>query len=232
MENYYSIIIPKYLSIIKADDEDFFSYNKLFILFFKNNEISSYFKILYEEIKLKLFEEKNMKNIYGLLCMIEQICNNKNSKVLYPFIIEQTLKKIEGILLDFSDDSNDLKKKMDYFLKSDNSETNLSIINKTLDIYKRINSNSREQFVLYLPLIFCNFEQFGIFNHANFRIKLKNLVMNSKDYTFLTCEEYLENILTETCKINCIYGFYSLTDYKKLKKKKFNIRFDSDILFT
>ena len=229
-ENYYSIIIPKYISIIKTDDEDFFAYNKLFILFFKNNEISSYFKILYEEIKLKLYEEKNMKNIYGLLCILEQICNNKNSKILYSFIIVQTLRKIESILLDFSYDSYDLTKKLEYFLKTENSETNLSIINKTLDIYKRINNNSREQFVSYLPLIFSKFEQFGIFNYANFRIKIKNLITNSKDYTFLTCDEYIENILTETCKINCIHGFYSLTNDKKMKKKKFNIRFDSDSL--
>jgi hypothetical protein len=115
-------------------------------------------------------------------------------------------------------------------LKSDNSETNLSIINKTLDIYKRININSREQFVLYLTLIFSIFEQYGFFNYTNFKKKLKNLVMNSKDYTFLTCEEYMENILTETCKINCIHGFYSLSEDKKVKKKKFNIRFDSDSL--
>jgi tetratricopeptide (TPR) repeat protein len=54
--------------------------------------------------------------------------------------------------------------------------------------------------------------------------------MNSKDYTFLTCEEYIESILTETCKINCMNGFYSLIDNKKIKKKKFNIRFDSDSL--
>ena len=230
LENYYSIIIPKYISLIKAVDEDFFVYNKLFILFFKNNEIPSYFKILYEEIKLKLYNETSIKNIYGLLCMIEQICNNKNSKILYPFIIVQTLRKIESILFDFSYDSNELKNKLEFFLKSDNSETNLSIINKILDIYKRINNNSRELFVLYLPLIFSNFEQFGIFNYDNFRKKLKNLVMNSKDYTFLTCEEYIENILTEACKINCIHGFYSLTEDKKMKKKNFNIRFDSDSL--
>jgi len=230
LENYYSIILPKYISIIKTVDEDFFAYNKLFILFFKNNEISSYFKILYEEIKLKLYEEKNIKNIYGLLCIMEQICINKNSKVLYPFIIVQTIRKIETILFDFSYDSYDLQKKLEYFLKSNNSETNLSIINKTLDIYKRINKNSREQFILYLPLIFSNFGQFGVLNYANFRKELKNLIMNSKDYTFLTCEEYIENIINETCKINCIHGFYSLTEDKKMKKKSFKIRFDSDSL--
>jgi len=230
LENYYLIIIPKYISIIKAVDDDFLAYNKLFILFFKNNEISSYFKILHEEIQLKLYEETNIKNIYGLLCMMEQICNNKNSKVLHPFIIGQTLRKFESILFDFSYDSYDLKKKLDYFLKSDNSGTNLSIINKIFDIYKRINKNNREQFVSYLPFIFNNFERFGILNYSNFRKELKSLIMNSENYSFLSCEEYIENISTETCKINCMHGFYSLTDNKKMKKKIFKIRYDSDSL--
>ena len=232
LENYYSIIIPKYISIIKADDEDFFAYNKLFILFFNNNEISSYFKILYEAIKIKLYEEEDIKNIYDLLYMIEKICNNKNSKVLYPIIIIQTLKKIENLLFSCFYNSNDLKKKFEYLLKGDNSEAYFSVINKTLDIYKKINMNSREQFISYLPLIFSNFGQFGILNYANFRKKLNNLVMNTKDYTFMTCEEYNENVLTGSCKINCLYGFYSLVydKKKKMNKKTFKIRFDSNSL--
>jgi hypothetical protein len=65
-------------------------------------------------------------------------------------------------------------------LKNDNSETNFSLINKILDIYKEINDYSREQFILNFPLIFSNFEQFGILNYANFRKKLKNLIINYK----------------------------------------------------
>ena len=228
IKNYYSIIIPKFVSIIKSVDENILSYNKLFILFFKNNEKSSYFRFLYEEIKHRLYEETNIKNIYDYLCIIEQICANKNSKELYPSIIVQTYKKMENILSDYSFDLHDLIKKMEYFLKSGSSENNVSIIYKIFDIYKRINENDREEFILYLPLIFSNFERLGILNYVNFRKELKNLVINSKDYTFLTCEEYIKNFLTKTCKINCIYGFYSLLDDKK--KKKFNIRFDSDTL--
>ena len=170
--------------------------------------------------------------LYDLLCMIEQICNNKNSKVLYPIIIIQTLKKIENLLFSCFYDSNDLKKKFEFFLKGSNSETNLLVINKILDIYKKINQNSREQFIIYLPLIFSHFGQLGILNFANFRKKFKNLVMNAKDCAFMTCEEYIENTLTCTCKINCIYGFYSLVNDKKKKmdKRTFKIRFDSDSL--
>ena len=122
IKNYYSIIIPKFVSIIKSVDENILSYNKLFILFFKNNEKSSYFRFLYEEIKHRLYEETNIKNIYDYLCIIEQICANKNSKELYPSIIVQTYKKMENILSDYSFDLHDLIKKMEYFLKSGSSE--------------------------------------------------------------------------------------------------------------
>jgi len=230
MKYYYSIIIPKYVSIIKADDENILSYNKLFILFFKNNERSSYFRFLYEEIKHKLYEETNIKNIYDYLCIIEQICANKNSKVLYPSIIVQTYRKMESLLSDYSFDLHDSIKKLEYFLKNDSSGNNLSIIKKIFDIYKRINESDREEFALYLPLVFRNFERLGILNYDNFRKDLKYLVMNSKDYTFLTCEDYIKNILSKTCKINCIYGFYSSFDDKKMKKKEINIRFDNDSL--
>ena len=39
-ENYYSLLIQKDISIIKGDDEDYNQYNKIFLLFIKNNEIS------------------------------------------------------------------------------------------------------------------------------------------------------------------------------------------------
>ena len=64
---------------------------------------------------------------------------------------------MENILSDYSFDLHDLIKKMEYFLKSGNSENNVSIIYKIFDIYKRINENDREEFILYLPLIFSNF---------------------------------------------------------------------------
>ena len=47
-EKFYSIIISKYLAIIKTSDNNYFIYDKLFILFIRNNEISSYFSLLAE----------------------------------------------------------------------------------------------------------------------------------------------------------------------------------------
>ena len=70
-EKYYSLLIQKDISIIKGDDEDYNQYNKIFLLFIKNNEISPYFKILAEEIKIKFYKETNPKNIYGILCITE-----------------------------------------------------------------------------------------------------------------------------------------------------------------
>ena len=54
-KNYYYLLIPKYISIFKTREGDYFTYNKIFILFIRNNEIASYLKILAEELKLKKF---------------------------------------------------------------------------------------------------------------------------------------------------------------------------------
>ena len=231
-ENYYSIIIPKYISIIKTADNDYFTYDKLFILFIRNNEISSYLKILTEELKVKLFEETNPKYIFGLLCLIEQICNNKNFKVLYTNLIFIILRKIQFMLnfcscdVDFKNDQNKI---VEYFLKrGENSETNLSIINKIMDILNTINENAREELVSYLPLILSSFSQNGLINYGSIKNKLKSLISNDKDYTFMTCDQYIKKILSESCKINCIYGFNSLNENKKIKKGKARTIIEND----
>ena len=87
-ENYYSIVVPKYISIIKASDNEVFTYDKLFILFIRNNEISPYLRILSEELIIKLHEESNPEYIYKLFCIIEKITLNQNYIELYfNFII-------------------------------------------------------------------------------------------------------------------------------------------------
>ena len=90
-EDYYSIIIQKYLSIINSDYENYFIYDNIFMLLINNNEISSYLKILYEEIKIKLFEQNNPVYIIKLLNIIEQITKNRNCKILYSSIINNIL---------------------------------------------------------------------------------------------------------------------------------------------
>lgn len=102
----------------------------------------------------------------------------------------QALNKIQFMLnncmliLEFK---NETKKRIEYFLKNDvHKETNLLIINKILDIYKIINTNSRVQFISFLPLIFKTFNFIGILNFSSFKKKLKSLIINNKDYTFMT----------------------------------------------
>ena len=231
-ENYYSIIIPKYISIIKSADNDYFTYDKLFILFIRNNEISSYLKILGEELKIKFYEETSPKYIFGLLCLVEQICHNKNCKVLYSSFISLILRKIQFMLdlcrsnVDFKNDQNKL---IEYFLKTgENSEIHLSILNKIIDIFNKINENAREELVSYLPLILSNFIQNGLINYSTIKQKLKSLIKNDRDYTFMTCEEYKKKIFSESWKINCIYGFSSLNEQKIGKKEKARTFIEND----
>ena len=220
-ENYYSILVPKYISIIRAEDGDYFTYDKLFILFIKYNEITSYLKILAEELKLKLFEERKPKFIYGLLCLFEQICDNKNSFILYSSIISVILSKLQFMLniFPFDPENNIIQKNnLELFLKSgENNEINLSIIYKILDIFKKINDNARDQFSSYLTLILNIFSYTGLIKYTFFKKKLKNFVINNYDYTFMTCEKYLKKIIQDDCKINCKYGFNSLTINKPIK---------------
>jgi hypothetical protein len=65
------------------------------MLLIKNNEINSYLKILYEELKIKLFEQTNPVYINKLLNIIEQITKNKNCQILYSSIINNLLYKLE-----------------------------------------------------------------------------------------------------------------------------------------
>ena len=232
-ENYYSIIIPKYISIIKAADNEYFTYDKLFILFIRNNEISSYLRILAEELKIQFFEETNPKYIYGLLCLIEQICDNKNTKSLYSSIISLILNKIQFIISTCASEQpelrNDQKKLIEYFLKiCENNDHHLSIIYKALDIFSKINENSHEEFISYLPLIYYTFGYIGLMSYSTIKKRLKIFVLNDINYTFITCEEYIKKILSESCKINCIYGFNSITENKKVKKEKSRTVIESD----
>ena len=232
-ENYYSIIIPKYIRIIKMADSEYFNYDKIFILFVKNNEISSYLKILSEELKTQFFEETKPKYVYGLLCLIEQICINKNAKSFYFFIISIILSKIQFMISECITEQpelrNDSKKIVEYFLKtSDNSENNLSIIYKALDIFSNIKDNSYQEFTTYLPLIYNTFNFIGLMNYPTIKQKLKTLVSRDIDYTFITCEQYLKKMSSETCKINCIYGFNSFKKHKRMKREKAKTFIDID----
>jgi hypothetical protein len=120
-EDYYSIIIQKYLSIINSDYENYFIYDNIFMLLIKNNEINSYLKILYEELKIKLFEQTNPSYINRLLNIIEQITKNKNCQILYASIINNILYKLELIFNQIYSETEfkfDQKKILEYFLKT------------------------------------------------------------------------------------------------------------------
>ena len=127
---------------------------------------------------------------------------------------------------------NDTHKNLESFLKTgENCEINFSIINKMIDIFNKINENSREQIVLYLPLILNTFNYTGLINYSTIRQKLINLLKEDIDYTFMTCEHYKKKILSNSCKINCIYGFNSLVENKKLKKEKIKTIIENEIKY-
>ena len=220
LENYYSIIFQKYLSIFNSDYENYFIYENEIKLLIKNNDIDSYLKILYEELRTKLFKQTNLEYINKIFNIIGQICKNKNCEILYSSIINNILNKIQllsnQIICDF-EFKYDQKKIKEYFLKgSPNSDKIILIVKNILNIFKDINDNSREQFLYFLPLIYNIFGNLGIINHPLFKKNFKNLLNNKYDYTFMTNKELIEKIFySDNCEGNCIYGFHSITKDKK-----------------
>ena len=134
--------------MINSDYENYFIYDDIFMLLIKNNEIKSYLKILYEELKIKLFEETNPIYINKLLNIIEQITRNKNCEILYASIINNILYKFQLLFNQMYCDTEfklDQKKILEYFLKSSpNTENNnILIVQHILNIFNSINENSR-----------------------------------------------------------------------------------------
>ena len=220
LEDYYSIIIQKYLSLINSDYENYFIYHKIFMLLIKNNEIKSYLKILFDELRRKLYEEHNPVYINKLLNIIEQISKNKNCEILYASIINNLLNKSKMIfnqILAETEFKFDHKKTLEYFLKTSKySEENALIIKNMLNIFNNIKENSREQLISFLSVIYNVFDSFGLVNHPMFKKSFKSLMINKYDYTFMSRDDLIKEVFySENCKGNCIYGFNSLENKKK-----------------
>ena len=226
-ENYYSIIIQKYLSLINSDYENFFNYDKIFMLLIKNNAIKSYLKILFDDLRLKLFEETNPAYINKLLNIIEQISRNKNCEILYASIINNILNKFQMLFNQIYCETEfkfDQKKTLEYFLKTSKySEENVLIIKNILKIFNNIKENSKEKLISFLSVIYNVFDSYGLINHPLFKKGFKSLMINKNDYTFMTIDELIDEIFySGKCKGNCIYGFNSFenNNKKKLDPKK------------
>ena len=224
-ENYYSIIIEKYLSLINSDSKNYFIYDNIFMLLIKHNQIKPYLKLLYEALINKLFEQTDPVYINKLLNIIEQISKNKNCEILYSSIINNILNKLELILNKVSCDTEfkfDQKKLLDYFLKtSSQSENNKLIIQHMLNIFKNISDNSRTKFIYFLSVIYNTFSSFGLLNHPICRKKLKSLIINKCDYTFMTNKELIDEIFySNQCKGNCIFGFHCSVKGKQKYEEK------------
>ena len=116
----------------------------------------------------------------------------------------------------------DQKKLLNYFLKtSSQSENNKLIIQHMLNIFKNISDNSRTKFISFLSVIYNTFSSFGLLNHPICRKKLKSLIINRCDYTFMTNKELIDEIFySNQCKGNCICGFHCSVKGKQKYEEK------------
>ena len=125
----------------------------------------------------------------------------------------------------------DQKKILEYIFKiSPNSENNILIIQNMLKIFKNINENSREEFILFLSVIYSYFDGYGLLNYPLFKKQFKSLLINKYDYTFMTSEKLIEELFySKNCKGNCIYGFHSLVEENNSNEEVKNLNKISSI---
>ena len=209
MAKYYHQLIPKFLKIIKSDAKENISYIKLLILITKSSFIYPYMKLILAEIETIFLRNNEIKIINSLMDLLKQIMSYPDTYIFFPTIIL--------IFRTYYQNENKLKS---IIKNSSNSDLNIVIFNKFLDILKLMNDKYRSYFMIFLPKIIKIFTSSGIIEYGNFRQKLKKIVNSGNNFTFMHSNNYLKRASIRYCKINCHLGFNSLTDNKNENKKE------------
>ena len=216
MRKYYYKLIPKFMSIIKKDIPEKISYLKLLILIAKFFFIVPYIKLLLVDIKILILNTKDLIFFDLLLELLKEIVQKRDIYIYYPLILSTLLKRTEKILKKTyfrrgSRSDNSLKS----FAKSyQNTDTNITILNKCFEIIDIMNNRYRHYFLLFLPKLinYCIIN--GLIDNIDFRQKIKNYINYETEYTFMDVDKFKKKIFLEYCNINCYYAFNSFTIMK------------------
>jgi hypothetical protein len=108
------------------------------------------------------------------------------------------------------------ERKLEYLFKTGPYQTkNLLTISKSFDIFIEMNEANSHRFLGYLPLLVNTCCETGIIQYGETRFKIKELLINYNDYTFMDVNNFNARIQSQLCKVNCIFGYYSLSNNKK-----------------
>ena len=148
MKNYYYILIPIFLKLIRDNSKEIKNIIYCFILMTNNDTISSYLDIIFDEIFFLYKKTKDNEIINQILHFILKVINNGNSLIYFPIIIQNMIEKI----------------------KIDNLDSKL--IFKNFEIFDKMNSINRNHFIGYLPQIIKILKEKNIITQYYQKIKL------------------------------------------------------------
>ena len=243
MEKYYPFFIPICLSFLKTkknNNKFISSLVDLFSLLTKNKNFSSYLGLLLEELSMVYIEATDEQILISLLGIFQKIVCLGNMHLYYPLIITIIIEKFKLIVnpkhyLNENQNNNtnlffnilpintyvDLnrlskEKKLEYLFKTGPYQSrNILIISKSFDVFIAMNEVNAKNFIEYLPLIVNTCNETGIINYGEAKTKIKELLIDFYDYTFMEPEILKKRMKFQLCKINCIFGFNSMNNTQK-----------------
>ena len=209
----------------------------LLSLLTNNKNISGYIGLILEELCMIYIGSTEEKVLLSFLKLFKQIVYLENIYLFYPLIIHTLIEKFRLIvnpkyymnlnnnntnnnynlisllnLLYSPVDINKLskEKKLEYLFKSGPYQAvNELIVTKSLDVFIAMSNSNMDHFISFLPLIASTFYETGILQFCKSKNKIKALLLDYNDYTFMDDDDLKDRICSQICKTNCFFGYYS-----------------------
>ncbi len=250
LEKYYTILIPIFISLIKTNKNNnkfISSFVEFFSILAKNKNISCYIGLVLEELCLIYLDASDEQVIMSLLDIFQQLVRLANMHFFFPLIIKALIEKFKlivnpkyytnqnqnnnsNIILNLININVDLNKftkerKLEYLFKTGPLQSkNILTLSKSFDIFIEMNEANSQHFLGFLPLIVTTCCETGIILYAETKTKIKDLLIDYNNFTFMDIGEFNEIIKSQLCKVNCIFGYHSLSN--NIKKNELDIYSD------
>ena len=209
----------------------------LISLLTSNKNISGYIGLILEELCMIYINSTDEKVLSSFLKLFKQIVYLENIYLLYPLIIRTLIEKLALIVnpkyyMNLSDNNNNnnnnlisllnilyspvdvnklsKERKLEYLFKSGPYQAvNELILTKSLDVFIAMSNTNMSHFISFLPLIASTFYESGILQFSNSKYKMKELLLDYNDYTFMDEVDLKDRICSQICDTNCFFGYYS-----------------------
>ena len=221
IDNYYPILVPKFISIIKSGVKGSTSFIKLLTLMTKNSSIYPYLKVIIKELRT-FYLRKNISKqaIQFLYSFLEQILQISNTFLLYQILITNLLDKLKSISFPFLSrntiTNNEYKiNQNDVFVTNPNSELNILIVQYTLKLFSIMNNKYKNQFSPFLLDIINTFININIFKFSFCKKELYKILIRDYNHLFIDSINYAKKINSLFNHKNCSLSFAAM---KKISK--------------